>query len=66
MKLHAKWTFGDAGKVVKEDDLNIAPTGPATNEFHISKPSGWPVGKYKVEITADGNPAGSKDFEVKK
>jgi hypothetical protein len=66
VKLHAKWTFGDAGKVVKEDDLNIAPTGPATNEFHISKPSGWPVGKYKVEITADGNPAGSKDFEVKK
>jgi hypothetical protein len=66
VKLHAKWTFGDAGQVVREEDLDIAPTGPATNEFHISKPSGWPAGKYKVEITADGNPAGSKDFEVKK
>ena len=33
VKLHAKWTFGDAGKVVKEEDLNIAPTGPAVNEF---------------------------------
>jgi hypothetical protein len=52
--------------VVKEDDLSIVPTGPAVNEFHISKPSGWPVGKYHVEITADGNPGGSKDFEVKK
>jgi hypothetical protein len=46
--------------------LVIAPTGPATTEFHISKPSGWPAGKYKVEISADGAPAGSKEFEVKK
>jgi hypothetical protein len=66
VKLHAKWTFGDAGKVVKEEDLNIVPTGPAVNEFHISKPGGWPVGKYHVEITADGVSAGTKDFEVKK
>jgi hypothetical protein len=66
VKLHAKWTFGDAGTVVKEEDLSISPTGPAVNEFHISKKTPWPVGKYKVEITADGNPAGSKDFEIKK
>jgi hypothetical protein len=66
VKLHAKWTFGDAGKVVKEEDLNIAPTGPAVNEFHISKPTPWPTGKYHVEITADGASAGSKDFEIKK
>ena len=66
MKLHAKWTFGDAGQVVKEEDLNIAPTGPAVNEFHISKASGWPVGKYHVDISADGVSAGTKDFEVKK
>lgn len=66
VKLHAKWTFGDDGKVVEEKDLNIAPTGPAVNEFHISKKSGWPVGKYHVEITADGTSAGVKDFEVKK
>jgi len=66
VKLHAKWTFGDSGQVVKEEDLDIAPTGPANTEFHISKPSGWPVGKYKVEISADGAVAASKDFEVKK
>lgn len=63
--LHAKWTYGDAGQLVKEEDLTIAPTGPATTEFHISKPSGWPAGKYKVEISADGAPAGSKEFEVR-
>lgn len=61
----AKWTFG-AGKLVKTDSQTIAPTGPAATEFHITKPSGWPVGKYKVEISVDGNAAGSKEFEVKK
>jgi hypothetical protein len=61
----AKWTFQDR-QVVKEATETIAPTGPAATEFHISKPSGWPVGKYKVEISVDGSPAGSKDFEVKK
>ncbi len=61
----AKWTFG-SGKLVKADSQTIAPTGPAATEFHISKPSGWPVGKYKVDISVDGSPAGSKEFEVKK
>jgi hypothetical protein len=66
VKLHAKWTFGDAGTLVKEEDISITPTGPANTDFNISKKTPWPAGKYKVEITADGNPAGSKDFEVKK
>jgi hypothetical protein len=61
----AKWTFG-SGKAVKTDSQTIAPTGPAHTEFHITKPSGWPAGKYKVEISVDGSPAGSKEFEVKK
>jgi hypothetical protein len=66
VKLHAKWTFGDAGKVVKEEDQSITPTGPTVTEFHISKATGWPVGKYHVEISADGVSSGVKDFEVKK
>ncbi len=60
----AKWSYED-GQVVKEGTESIAPTGPATTEFHIAKPKGWPAGKYKVEIAVDGSPAGSKDFEVK-
>lgn len=63
--LKAKWTFGDAGQLVKEEEGSITPTGPAATEFHISKPDGWPVGKYKVEIFVDGTSAGTKDFEVK-
>jgi hypothetical protein len=67
-KLVAKWTYTTKdGKTVavKEDSATITPTGPATSEFHISKPDGWPVGTYQVEISADGKSAGSKTFQVK-
>lgn len=63
--LAATWTF-QTGQVVKADTQRIAPTGPAATEFHISKPSGWPVGKYHVAITLNGVQAGAGDFEVKR
>jgi hypothetical protein len=61
----AVWTF-QSGKVVMADTQAIAPTGPAYTEFHFSKASGWPVGKYKVSISLDGTLAGAQDFEVKR
>jgi hypothetical protein len=61
----AKWTYQD-GQTVKQEADTIAPTGPAATEFHINKKSGWPAGKYKVEIAVDGTPATTKEFEVKK
>ena len=61
----ALWTF-QSGQVVFADTQAIAPQGAAHTEFHISKPSGWPVGKYKVTISLDGAPAGAQDFEVKR
>jgi hypothetical protein len=63
--ISAKWTFQD-GQVIKESTETVAPTGPAATEFHIAKATGWPVGKYKVEISVDGSAAGNKGFEVKK
>jgi hypothetical protein len=62
--LLARWTYED-GQVVSEGTEVIAPMGPAATEFHITKPSGWPAGKYQVEVTADGKPAGVQAFEVK-
>jgi multidrug efflux pump subunit AcrA (membrane-fusion protein) len=59
-----KWTYQD-GQTVKEDSKSIAPTGPATTSFEISKPDGWPAGNYKVDVTLNGQPAGTKDFSVK-
>ena len=64
--LAAKWTYSKDGKTVpvKEDTATITPTGPATSEFHISKPDGWPAGTYQVEILVDGKPAATKAFNV--
>ena len=62
--LKARWTFED-GQLVDESEQRIAPTGDAATEFHISKPDGWPVGKYKVEVFLNGSSARSMDFEVK-
>ena len=65
--LGAKWTWSGGGKttVVKEDSMTINASGPATNEFHVSKPDGWPAGEYTVDVTIDGKPAGSKKVTVK-
>lgn len=62
--LVARWSFED-GQVVEESTQSIASSGPSITEFHISKPDGWPVGKYKVEILLNGQVVESKDFEVK-
>src|SRR4051794_1768173 len=66
VKLTAKWTFGDKGQSVKDDEATITPTGSDATDFHISQAKGLPAGKYKVEILADGTSAGVKEFEVKK
>ena len=65
--LKAKWTYRKGGQesLVKEDKQTITPTGPASSEFHISKPDGWPAGDYQVEIFVDDKPARSKAFTVK-
>ena len=60
----ARWTFED-GQVVQESSQAIAPAGDAYTEFHISKASGLPKGKYKVEVFLDSKSAGTKEFEVK-
>ena len=62
--LQARWTFQD-GQVVDESSQNIVASGEDVTEFHISKPSGWPKGKYKVEILLNGATAATEDFEVK-
>ena len=62
--LQVKWTYQD-GQVVDETTQTIAPTGDEATEFHISKPDGWPAGKYKAEVYLNGQLVQTKDFEVK-
>lgn len=61
--LAVRWTFED-GQLVNEASQSIAPAGPAATEFHIAKPDGWPAGKYKLAVMADGKPAGGAEFVV--
>ena len=66
--LTAKWTF-QTGQLVDSTTQAFARTDATntttTTEFHISKKSAWPAGKYKVEIWMDGVSVGSRDFEIK-
>ena len=64
-KLGAKWTHVDSSQVVHEETKDITFAGDNVTDFQISKPDGWPTGKYKVEISLDGNVVQSRDFEVK-
>ena len=61
--LKARWTYRE-GQVVNESTQTLAPTGDARTEFHISKPDGWPTGKYKLEVFLNGSSAATRDFQV--
>jgi hypothetical protein len=59
--LTARFTYED-GQVVDESSQDLA--GAGTTEFHISKPDGWPVGRYQLEVLLDGQSVATKAFEV--
>jgi hypothetical protein len=64
-KLAVKWTHLDSNQTINEESRDATLTGMGNTEFHIAKPSGWPTGKYKVEVSLDGNVVQSREFEVK-
>jgi hypothetical protein len=61
--LRARWTFED-GQAVDESSRAIAPNNRERTEFHISKPDGWPAGKYKLEVFLNDQSVETKTFEV--
>jgi hypothetical protein len=65
----AKFTF-QTGQVVDSLTQSVAKTD-ATNtttvtEFHVTKATPWPVGKYTVDLMLDGKNVGTKALNVKK
>jgi len=62
--LRAVWTFED-GQVVDQATHTIVPTSRERTEFHISKPDGWPAGKYKLEVFLNDRSVETKNFEVR-
>lgn len=64
-KLGAKWTHVDSNQTVNEESRDITFAGDGVTDFQISKPDGWPTGKYKLEVSLDGAVVQTREFEVK-
>ncbi|MBW8824057.1 MAG: hypothetical protein JF567_07500 [Xanthomonadales bacterium] len=66
-KLSAKWTYDHNGTpmTVNEEAKEVSFTSTGVTDFKISKPDGFPTGKYKVEVSLDGAVVQTKEFEVK-
>jgi hypothetical protein len=62
--LMVTWTAPDGSQVASETKM-LNTTGPATTEFHATKPDGFPVGKYKADVSLNGAVVQSREFEVK-
>jgi hypothetical protein len=63
--LVARWTFQD-GQLVEEQTQTVSSTGgKAYTQFKLTKPSGWPVGKYKLTVMMNNAEVESEEFEVK-
>lgn len=62
--LGVRWLFED-GQVVNEETKSFNFTGPGVTNFQISKPDGWPAGKYTLEVSLDGTKVETREFTVK-
>lgn len=63
-KLTVRWTFQD-GQVVHEESNTLTTYGPAVQHFTISKPDGFPPGKYQLAVLLDGTTVQTREFEVR-
>lgn len=58
-----RWLYQD-GQVVYEDTKTVSTDGPATHDFSISKPDGFPAGTYKFELWVNGALSQAREFTV--
>ncbi|OOG62867.1 hypothetical protein B0E46_11630 [Rhodanobacter sp. B04] len=65
--LNARWSYLEGqGLLVNNFSQAIATDGPAVTTFMVQNPDLWPEGKYKVEISLDGKPVATQNFEIAK
>ncbi|GAB3095567.1 hypothetical protein [Lysobacter terrae] len=62
-KLTARWSFQD-GQEVSRNSQEV-PAGDYVTAFNVSKPDGWPIGLYRVEILLNSMVVTTVEFEVK-
>ncbi|KAF1715639.1 hypothetical protein CSC74_13850 [Pseudoxanthomonas yeongjuensis] len=63
--IDAKLTYQD-GQVAGQQTANVMAEDAGTTNVTFSNANAWPVGKYKVDVTVNGQPAGmTQEIEVK-
>lgn len=63
--IDAKLTFQD-GQVAAQQTANVVAGGMDTTNIEFTKATDWPAGKYKVDVTLNGQPVGmTQEIEVK-
>jgi len=61
----AKLTYQD-GQVAGEESQALSTSGSETTNIEFSNTEAWPAGRYTVDVTLDGQPAGmSQQIEIK-
>jgi hypothetical protein len=63
--LSTKWV-SQKGEVLDSSSKTINPKGAENTVFQVSRPKGWAVGVYKVEVFADGDSVDAKTFAIRK
>jgi uncharacterized lipoprotein YajG len=63
--IDAKLTFQD-GQVAGQQTANVKAEDAGTTNVEFTKATPWPAGKYKVDVTVNGQPAGmTQEIEIK-
>ncbi len=63
--IDAKLTYQD-GQVAGQQTANVMADAAGTTNVEFAKATPWPAGKYKVDVTVNGQPAGmTQEIEVK-
>jgi hypothetical protein len=63
--IDAKLTYQD-GQVAGQQTANVKAEDAGTTNIEFTKATPWPAGKYKVDVTVNGQPAGmTQEIEVK-
>jgi hypothetical protein len=64
--LNATWSYEEGkGQTFSSTTESIATDGPATTTFKVQNPNAWPQGKYRVQISLNGKPVASENFEIR-
>lgn len=65
VNLAVRLTFQD-GQVAGEQTATLNTSGPDTTNVEFSNANGWPAGRYRAEVTVNGQSAGMpQEFEVR-